>query len=158
MNDYNAPRHLVALLLTATLLSGCALFAHKKTAPAPAAAPAPAPTTQAPVPQAAPLPAPPLQETAPLRYTVKKGDTLWAIAGLYLKDPAAWPDIWYANSGIKNPHLIFPGDVLVLNNVGGHPSLSVERNGQVVTEASPPPVAPAAPATTTAGSVAVVPA
>ena len=149
MKDYNAPC-LATLLLSAGLLAACA-HAPKKAPPAPAPAPV---TVAAPVAATAP---PAVETTAPTRYTVKKGDTLWGIASLYLKDPWLWPDIWYANPDVKNPHLIYPGDVLILGYNNGRPTLTVERQGQVVTAATPPPVstAPAPVAATPATGLPV---
>ena len=65
-------------------------------------------------PQAAAAPAPQLNPNAPLTYTVKRGDTLWGIASMYLRDPWDWPEVWYINPHIRNPHLIYPGDKLAL--------------------------------------------
>ena len=64
-----------------------------------------------------------LREDAPLHYTVKKGDTLWGIANYYLRDAWQWPQLWYTNGQIKNPHLIYPGEILTLVMVNGHPRL-----------------------------------
>ncbi len=69
----------------------------------------------------------------PRRYVVQKGDTLWDIASLFLKDPWFWPEIWYQNPQVANPHLIFPGDILTLIYVDGQPRIVVEKPGQVVT-------------------------
>jgi len=66
----------------------------------------------------------------PHQYTVKKGDTLWDIASLYLKDPWYWPEIWYQNPQVENPHLIYPGDILTLVYVDGQPRIVVAKPGQ----------------------------
>jgi len=56
-------------------------------------------------------------------YVVKKGDTLWDISAYYLENPWEWPQIWQVNQQIRNPHLIYPGDVLVLTFINGKPVL-----------------------------------
>ncbi len=74
-----------------------------------------------------------LSPNAPDRYTVKRGDTLWDISGLYLRRPWRWPELWGMNlQQIRNPHLIFPGQVLVLTRAGGRAWLSLD-NGAVPT-------------------------
>jgi len=133
MNDYNATRCLTALCL-AGLLAACA-SAPKKPLPAPAAPPPPPPAPQTQIQPANPPP-PELLPLAPRTYVVKKGDTLWGIASMYLQDPWRWPDIWYANPAIKNPHLIYPGDQFMLGYINGRPTITVVRNGQVVNEAA----------------------
>ena len=124
---------LAAGLALSVTLAGCSLLHGSRPAtPAASADTAPAATqaqaagdnqtaTEAaisaadtPQPQASAAPVPQVNPDAPLTYTVKRGDTLWGIASMYLRDPWDWPEVWYINPTIRNPHLIYPGDKLAL--------------------------------------------
>ncbi len=67
---------------------------------------------------------------APDSYLIKSGDTLWAISGLFLKSPWRWPELWGMNmSDIRNPHLIYPGQRLVLERKDGRAMLRMAGSG-----------------------------
>lgn len=69
-----------------------------------------------------------LAPDAPDRHIVVPGDTLWGIASKFLKDPYRWPDVWRLNpDDIKNPHRIYPGQVVILDKSGEQPLLKLGR-------------------------------
>jgi len=77
-----------------------------------------------------------LRADHPDTYTVRKGDTLWAISARFLSKPWLWPEIWQANPQVQNPHLIYPGDVLNLSFVNG-PHLGMQPRVRSEGEAVP---------------------
>lgn len=79
---------------------------------------------------AAGVPLAELAPDAPEQHVVKPGDTLWDISRLFLKSPWRWPELWGMNRDqIRNPHLIYPGQVLMLVKADGRARLQL---GQAV--------------------------
>lgn len=71
-------------------------------------------------------PPPNVRADAPNVYVVKRGDTLWAISKRYLSDAWRWPEIWASNPQVRNPHLIYPGDRLLLCRVQGRSVVGID--------------------------------
>jgi len=127
----NSLRLITVTLATAllTTAAGCSVIGGNadrtpvpvaQPAPPPPAAPAGSPTAANNEPALVRISEPvPLAEGHPNEYVVRVGDTLWDIAATFLKDPWYWPEIWYVNPEIENPHLIYPGDVLGLVTIDG---------------------------------------
>lgn len=146
-NSLSAIKTVALVSSVAVLASACSSSGDKKddatfgfeeqtdavdTAPAVVAEPVPVAEASA-EPEPEPAPEPKvikIRDTAPERYVVKRGDTLWDISKLYLESPWLWPELWYFNPQIANPHLIYPGDTLIMSYIGGRPQLSVARGEQ----------------------------
>ncbi len=150
-NQSPGPRNVVALLALLVSVTGCSHWGHRQSDETPSSVPAtadnagqatgekdqtavdaaltglPAQSEQA---ARAPTSAD-INPTAPTSYTVKRGDTLWSIASMFLKDPWLWPEVWVINPKVANPHLIYPGDVLTLayTGEGGRPEIRVQEGG-----------------------------
>ena len=67
---------------------------------------------------------------SPQTYIVQEGDTLWDISSVFLRDPWYWPEIWYKNPQVENPHLIYPGDELAIVYIGGQRRVQIAKRGE----------------------------
>lgn len=143
MNNKITRLRLTSVLLPAFILLGLT------------ACSAPQPVEEStPVVQQEPVAAEPIEETVaaeeqpasdmmvpdyPERYVVVKGDTLWDISKRFLKDPWLWPSVWHINPNIRNPHLIYPGDVIIMYQVDGKPYLTLDGQAGLHPQGKKPP-------------------
>lgn len=105
-------------------------------------------------------PLPTIKADAPNRYVVKKGDTLWDISGRYLDHPWRWKEIWATNKQIKNPHLIYPDDILILCVIRGKTLVGVDTGegcAGVEKQLTGDVVASTVAITSTANSISAIP-
>jgi hypothetical protein len=101
-----------------------------------------------------------LKQDAPDRYVVVPGDTLWGISGRYTDSPWRWPELWGMNKEqIQNPHLIYPGYVILLDRARGRLTIGAPGTPGATPETTPgttpgaaTPSAPTAPPTASASS------
>ena len=81
---------------------------------------------------------PALADNAPDSYTIVKGDTLWGISAKFLQEPWRWPEVWKMNrEQIRNPHLIYPGQIVVLDRSGPWLSMGRKVGGSGTVRLSP---------------------
>lgn len=66
----------------------------------------------------------------PETYIVQEGDTLWDISTVFLRDPWFWPEIWFKNPQVEDPHLIYPGDTLAIIYIGGERRVQILNRGE----------------------------
>lgn len=130
MIKYNKDQGFAALTLgviLALFITGCASTSEPEmiVEEPPVAQPEPTPLPREEEPEIV------IKPSAPETYIVQKGDTLWDISTKFLRDPWFWPEIWYENPQIENPHLIYPGDVITLYYVGGKPRLAINGGPRV---------------------------
>ena len=122
MVNYNGLVRFKVLLLSSMVLGATSALAAITPAPdAPVETAAPTVAATKPVEKTSPA----LREQVPLQYVVKKGDTLWSISNHFLLNPWEWPEIWYVNGQVRNPHKIYPGDVLSLMVRNGRAQITV---------------------------------
>ncbi len=86
-------------------------------------------TVQAQIPEPVPVETVVYEPEHPQTYIVQEGDTLWDISSVFLRDPWYWPEIWFKNPQVENPHLIYPGDTLAIVYIGGERRIQLQTRG-----------------------------
>ncbi|HEX5768684.1 MAG TPA: LysM domain-containing protein [Burkholderiales bacterium] len=104
-----------------------------------------------------------IKPDAPDRYVVVPGDTLWGISERYTDSPWRWPELWNMNrEQIRNPHLIYPGYVILVDRDKGRltiapPGTGTDAKPGVPADGATPGVAPDGAPTAASGSVKLSP-
>ena len=141
MNNKITGLRLASVLLPAFIMVGCSSTQEAVQQPAPSpivypevSEPEPAPESDLAAIADQPGESSVVAPNFPERYVVVKGDTLWDISKRFLNDPWLWPSVWHINPGIRNPHLIYPGDVIVMYIIDGKPYITLDGQAGVQPE------------------------